>query len=560
MRNSFLILFLVVIGMFLSTSFIYAADWEISQFTSEITVLEDGSLLITETIETNFFVPKHGIYRDIPVKYKDKYGNNLSLKLKIKNITDKKGNPWEYKAGRQGPDLHIRIGSPDITISGFRTYIITYQVKRAVNYFEEHDELYWNVTGDRWEVPIQKVQSAVKLPIYSREVESQCFTGPLGSTAEDCLISETEGELIFSANDFLTIVVGWPKGVIYKPAWHKEILWFLGDNFGYLIPLIIFVFILYQWWTKGRDPEGRSSIIVQYDPPGDLTPSEMAGLVYERVRAGDLTADLINLASRGYIKIRETREKRFLKDKVDYELIKRKEWQGDFELKKHEEDLLKTILGDKDKIKLSDLKNKFYNKVPGLKKQIINNLLSLKYFYEDPGRIKIKYLLIGIAISLLSFLTVLLGLHIFIGILVSGALIIIFSFFMPKRSKAGALAYQHALGFKKYIEIAEEHRIKWEEKENLFFQFLPYAMVFNLADKWAKAFEGIYNQPPEWYEGSFEEGFSPAVFASALNSMSRQTSSIFSSSPDSQGASSGSSGFSGGSSGGGFGGGGGGSW
>ena len=198
--------------------------------------------------------------------------------------------------------------------------------------------------------------------------------------------------------------------------------------------------------------------------------------------------------------------------------------------------------------------------MPGLKKQIINNLLALKYFYEDPIRVKIKYLIIGIAVSFISFWAVLFGAHIFIGILVSGLLIIIFSFFMPKRSKAGVLAYQHALGFKKYIEVAEKHRIEWEEKENLFFQFLPYAMIFDLADKWAKAFEGIYNQPPEWYEGSFEEGFSPVVFASALSSMSRQTSSAFSSSPYSTGASGGSSGFSGGSSGGGFGGGGGGSW
>ena len=128
---------------------------------------------------------------------------------------------------------------------------------------------------------------------------------------------------------------------------------------------------------------------------------------------------------------------------------------------------------------------------------------------------------------------------------------------MGKKTRKGMESYWHALGFKEYIKTAERYRVKFQEQQNLFEKFLPYAMVFGLADKWAKAFEGIIKESPDWYDSANNNVFTPIILANSLGNLSSQTSAV--SSPPS--SSSSSSGFGGGGfSGGGGGGGGGGSW
>jgi uncharacterized membrane protein len=108
-----------------------------------------------------------------------------------------------------------------------------------------------------------------------------------------------------------------------------------------------------------------------------------------------------------------------------------------------------------------------------------------------------------------------------------------------------------------YIETAEKHRQEFNEKENIFARYLPFAIVFGSVGKWAKAFEGLEDQAANstssWYSGT--RPFAPLAFSSSLQSFSSSVSSTLGSTQ-----SSGGSGFSGGSSGGGGGGGGGGSW
>ncbi len=537
-----------------------AATWQINEFDADILIMEDSRIFVTERISVEFFVNKHGIYRDIPIKYKDNFGNNVSIDLEVREVMDGDGNSYIYETSRRGSDIRIKIGNPEKFVSGEQTYVIKYIVDGAINYFPDHDEFYWNVTGTEWEVPIKKSSAVVMLPGENLpEADTKCYTGPLGSTAEDCLIGETDTEIYFIANNFLTIVVGWPKGITYEPPWYLKMLRFFKDNFGYILPLPILLFMFYLWRKKGKDPEGRSSIMVQYDPPSDLIPSEMGALVNEKWSNKYIAADLVSLANKGFIKIREVKKDNLLKDKFDYEIIKRKEWVLDKKLTEYEKNLLSDIFAGKEKVSLSDLKNKFYKNLSSLKKLVWKRLISKKYFLENPETVKIKYLIAGILVVAISpFGGAIFGMHALWGLVFSGFIIIIFSFFMPKKTKEGVLAYQYAEGFRRYIDVAEKHRIKWEEKENLFFEFMPYAMVFGLADKWAKVFEGIYKEPPEWYEGSYPHGtFSTIAFTNSLNSFSHSTHTNFVSSPQ---AASGGSGFSGGSSGGGFGGGGGGSW
>jgi uncharacterized membrane protein len=146
------------------------------------------------------------------------------------------------------------------------------------------------------------------------------------------------------------------------------------------------------------------------------------------------------------------------------------------------------------------------------------------------------------------------SLSLLFSILISGILFLIFSPFMPKRSKKGTEAFWYILGFRDYIETAEKYRAKFYEKENIFEKYLPYAICFDLVDKWAKAFEGIYKNPPKWYEGYYVRTFSTRSFSNSLNSAISSFGGILAT------RAGGTSGFGGGFAGGGGGGGGGGSW
>ncbi len=143
----------------------------------------------------------------------------------------------------------------------------------------------------------------------------------------------------------------------------------------------------------------------------------------------------------------------------------------------------------------------------------------------------------------------------------SGIPILGFAKFMPAKTKTGTAAYMDILGFEEFLNRAEKDQLLRMKDENLFSKFFPYALALNVADNWAKAFEGIYQQPPEWYVSpSGFRTFSPTGFNHSINSTMSSLSSAMFSAPRSSGTGGGGFSGGGGSSGGGFGGGGGGSW
>ena len=206
------------------------------------------------------------------------------------------------------------------------------------------------------------------------------------------------------------------------------------------------------------------------------------------------------------------------------------------------------------------MKNKFYTLLPFIIKKVYLGISHFEYFVSDPQKITKKWLAIGTTIIILSVLPFMfissLGFIFFVSLLSSGILFLIFSPFMPKRTKKGTEAYWHSLGFKEYINTAEKYRVQFQEKENIFEKYLSYAIIFGLAEKWAKAFEGIYTTPPSWYEGDFGPRFAAYTFVSSLNRSLSHVNSAFVSRPGGGGSGFGGGGFSGG----GGGGGGGGSW
>jgi uncharacterized membrane protein len=565
-------LLLIAMVVWIFPSFCLASE-KISSFDVDINVNTDSSIDVTETIEYDFGkANRHGIYRTIPIKYKAR-GGNYALRIDNISVTDLERKPYSFTKSK-GRDLEIKIGEADKFVAGVKTYVISYRVRKAINYFDDHDELYWNATGDEWGVPIEHASTTVFLPelIKEEEIQENCFVGSLGSTTPCFNSSKTElggkTALVFDHNTLgleegMTVVVGVPKGVIYEPSAGEKILAVVIDNWVVGVPIVVFIFLLTLWWKKGRDPAGRGTIVTQFDAPDGLTPSQVGTIIDERADNADLSADIVNLAVQGYLKINRLEVKKMFGTKTDYRLDK---LHGGGGIK---EEFQRELLGQlfkkgRKEVKLSSLKNKFYKDLANIRKMVYKSMVKKKYFVQNPERVRLSYRIIGIAILVVGDVVGIMAQN-FIAIgsfSLAGILIIGFSFAMPVKTKRGVIVREHVLGLKRYLSVAEKERLKFhnapEKSPEHFDKLLPFAMVLGVEKEWAKQFEGIYREEPSWYSGTLGRPFVASVFVSDMSEFSTAANSTLNSRPSS--AAGGGSGFSGGGAGGGFGGGGGGSW
>jgi len=583
--KKFLLAFVLAILVFPQITFAYYQEWTTPRFDQEIEIFEDGHIRVQETIVADFsqdttYIDHHGIYREIPVKYDDQYGNNYNLRFNLISVTDENGNDQPIADQGVDPfsdDMLIKIGDADIVIKDKTTYIITYEVNRVIGFHDIHDELYWNIFS-WWEVPVQSSTVTVKLPepIKDNKLKGKCYTGSSGSTASNCISKVKDGKLVFTitqpldAFEGFTIVAGFPKGIVQQPTFMQYALWFLMDNWIIFLPIIVFFYLLYRWKKYGKDPETANTIIPHYEAPDNLSPTEVGTLIDEKVDMHDIVSVIIDYAVKGYIKINEiTGKKLLIFDDTDYELELLKPYKDYKKIKDHESKILNAIFGKKKKIKISDLKFKFYSKVKSIKKKIYTDMIKDGYFTHNPETIRNLYFgiaagVVVLSLSLASVLIYVVGLAGVIALVISGLIIAAFAPIMPRKTEKGAKAYYKIKGLEEYIRTAEKDRIKFQEDNNIFFEkLLPYAMVLGLGEKWANAFKDLYKGQPEWFNSANPDAFNTLYFVNRLSNFTTQANSAFTSAPRSSGGSSawsGGSGFSGGFSGGGFGGGGGGSW
>lgn len=571
---------LIIFGIAFSQS--ASAQEKIDNYEVDIKVSSDSSIQVTEKIFYDFdSLEKHGIFRTIPFKYKAR-GGNFTLRLSDFSVTDENGNSYNFTKSKEGNYWNIKIGDADKLISGQHWYFISYKVQRAINYFPDHDELYWNAIGSEWPVTINKALVSVQLPqiLNDDQVQIQCFKGLYGSTAScaDFSYENSSGIARFGDSDIytgqnLTIVVGWPKGITQKPSLWQNFLYVITDNWILFTPIFAFLIMFNLWMKKGRDPKVKIPIVAQYEAPDGLTPSEMAFIRNEKTKNEDISAEIIYLATLGFLKIKKIEKGKILKS-TDYELelLKNKgEAVNEFDKK-----LLDSLFsGDKKKVELSDLKDKFYKDLSEIEGKIQYLVIQKGYFPTAPWKTKALYISIGLAAVCAAFIAAGFfssGLAVLASV-INAIIIIALGVAMPKRTAKGAETRNLIDGLKEYLTVAEKDRIKFHNapekisssairrggrNPELFEKLLPYAMVLGVENQWAKQFEEIYKTPPSWYEDSSGRPFSAYVFASYLGDFSSASAATLSSSPSS--SSSGGSGFSGGGSGGGGGGGGGGSW
>jgi len=544
---------------------------KITSFIGEIKINTNSSIDVTEKVAYDFGEnQKHGIFRFIPVKYKAR-GGNFNLRISDVKITNENGMPQNFTTANEGNNIKFQIGDANKLVSGQKNYVINYVIRRAVNYFPDHDEFYWNFTGNEWQVPIESASVKVVLPGGAKEnLQYKCYEGAFGSTAE-CAASTNGNILSYAATGVLnpgegmTIVAGWPKGITQAPTIFQNILDMTNDNWTLFFPIIVFVFMYRLWSKKGRDPKGRGTIIAQYSPPDNLAPAEIGTVVDGSADNKDASATIIDLAVRGFLKIKRTEEKAFLGlgKNVDYEFSRLKD---DNPEKNFEEKIMDGLFsgGVAKEKKLSDLKNNFYKYLKIVQDQLYKRVIEKGYYASNPQATRIMWIIIAIffgGILAGFFGSIQDGFGTASGI-VSGIIILIFGWLMPAVTKKGAELKESILGFKDFLSVTETDRLKFhnapEKNPEMFEKFLPYAMVLRVENEWAKQFEGIYNQQPGWYEDSSGRVFNAIILSSIISDFSSSAMTMMSSQPSS--AAGGGSGFSGGGSGGGFGGGGGGSW
>jgi uncharacterized membrane protein len=547
----------------------------IDRFDAEITVSQDGSISVEETIQPTFTGSWNGIYRTIPVEYRTPQGLNYTLRLTIDSVTDGSGASLKYETSRERHYRKIKIWVPGATDTT-KTIVVRYRVANALRFFEEHDELYWNVTGDEWEVPIRSAAAVIRLPEGVENIRATAFTGGYGSTEKAATVT-IEGSSVrvattreLSFREGLTVVVGSNPGVIARPTAVDRARDTIFSNLLLLVPPIVFVVMWRLWSRRGRDPN-LAPVITRYEPPDGMTPAELGTLVDGTPDMRDLTSTVVDLAVRGFLRIDASEDEGFfgLFSSKDYTFTLQKprtEWAA---LKPHESSLLAAMFSwdseQADFVRLSSLKNKFYKKLPGLKDQLYSMLVERGYYKARPDRVRMWYIIGGIVagfavtfggITLLSWFGIQPASAIVAGVL-SGLIMCIFGYFMPARTVGGTRELEKVLGFQEFLSRVEGDRLnRMVKTPEMFEKFLPYAMALGVEDSWAKAFEDIYKQPPNWYSGpGGVHGFRPSMLTSDMSRMSAVAATTMASAPRSSGG----SGFGGGgSSGGGFGGGGGG--
>ena len=292
----------------------------IHAYHSQVEVLEDGSLKVTDTITVTSTGNKikRGIYRDFPTVYTSKYLVKIELPFEVISVKrDSKPEPFHTKSQSNG--MRIYVGSEDTLLTrGRHTYEIAYTTNYQLGYFETHDELYWNVTGNGWRFPIDQASATVILPesIPREKLTHEGYTGPEGSKAQNLTsrVDQETGALEFSATTKLdqyegfTVVAGFPKGYVREPTAAEQRALYLSATVTIWLVLggllVVLSYYFWAWLIVGHDPPG-GTVYPQFKPPLDLPP---ACVRYVRRMGYDkkcFTAALINIAVKGFMAIEE---------------------------------------------------------------------------------------------------------------------------------------------------------------------------------------------------------------------------------------------------------------
>jgi hypothetical protein len=536
-------------------------------------VFPDGMLEVTETIRVRAegHQIRRGIYRDFPVEYEDRLGNTYNIALEPLAVL-RNDRPEAFHTVRSGRDVRTYFGSRDRFLDhGEHTYVFRYRVDRMLGFFDDHDEIYWNVTGNNWVFPIDAASATVHLQFEPPRdaLVIDAYTGRLGSTAQNYThFIDGDGKVHFEATNALppshglTIVVGWPKGFVTEPSRMQRIGWLLSDNRNLLVALaglaLMLAWYIPVWRKHGKDPE-EGVTVTRYEPPEGFSP---ASLRYIRQMYYDdkvMTAAIVNLAVKGYLEISN--------DDGTHSIRRSAAMRAGGPLAPGEKELYEALFAEGDEVTLKNSNHKVLGRARSAHRASLQQDYKQHYFRTN-GLLNVPAALIAIVATVVAVKT---GngptLPVIATIVVSFLTMAFFAIIMRRPTLRGRKLLDEMVGFSDYLEIAEKDELNLrnppEKTPQLFESLLPFALALGVEQEWsekfAKVLAAIRNPDgsswhPSWYHGTFNS----SNLANSTSSMTSGLSSAVKSSVSPPGSSSGGGG--GGSSGGGGGGGGGGGW
>ncbi|GAB5455812.1 MAG: hypothetical protein Hens2KO_20410 [Henriciella sp.] len=566
---------LIALGLLSLSAVPSNAQEEIRRFDVEIDVKQNGDIFVTETIAVNVEGReiRRGILRDFPAYYRDdETGGNLPYRYKILSV-QKDGREEPYEREADGYAVSLRIGSADRFLD-YREHVyeIKYRVKNQIQYFDNQDELYWNVTGSYWVFPIQSATARVTLPDGAQITETNIYTGGLGDAERnanyqrigDTHVFETTQAL--NVREGLTISIGLEKGVIDPPSLSdRGWLWWARN--GSLMALLLsfgglLMFYYRSFDRVGRDP-AKGPVFPQYEPPEGYSPAAAHQIYYRMLNGHDgLIASLMYMASKGLMRIDvdKSNKKKTTLTKV--------QTADATDLAPEIAGLFEDIFSHKDQVKLGEKYDARFTAAYNQFKSDLSNRYGSAYFKWNP-----IYVIVG---GILSFIAIVFALvqhsywtwwhtlAIFALIGLNG----LFMYLMPAPTRRGQTVRTHLEGFRLYMDKAEKLQLNAVEVGSdapppmtveRYETFLPYAIALGVEKPWTKHFERLIPDEAKSYDPTWTN-VSSRTFGSmggmTQGIVSGMSSGVSTAMPQSSSSGSGGGGFSGG----GGGGGGGGGW
>ncbi|MDR0794879.1 MAG: DUF2207 domain-containing protein [Tannerella sp.] len=386
----------------------------IIRFHSDIVIDTTGRIEVTEDIK--FYVAginiKRGIERDIPLYRKDVYGRRVRMETNIISVHCN-GNNATCTTSETGDNTILRIGDPDVLLNeGEYEYAIVYESFGHVGFFDEYDELYWNVTGNGWVFPIEQASATITLPAGVNVIAGQtsCYTGAAGSTAQDCSVEDRGNSQFFTTNkslapfEGLTVAVAFPRDIVSRPP-PPTPAWLFWYTYKYhvcgLIGLLLFaIYWFFSILKIGKQPI-KPVVIPTFNPPRDMSPAEIGYVRSKSYSNQVMTATFIDMAVKGSMTI-SCEEKK--KKKKKYSFVKKEDTSR---LRPVEQRLHNTLFsGEKELVEVAQGNyQRFSQANTNLQKSLESNWNIKDYFRENKGYAIGGGLLAGVIIVLYSVFT-----------------------------------------------------------------------------------------------------------------------------------------------------------
>jgi uncharacterized membrane protein YgcG len=551
------------------------AEEHILNYHSDITVHADASMTVLEsiTIKAEGNAVQRGIYRDFPTHYKDRLGNNYRVDFEVLGVNrDEQSEDWHTEDRSNG--VRVYAGSADRLLApGIYTYQIRYRTNRQLGYFADHDELYWNVNGNGWTFAINSISASITLPTHvpPADVSLEGYVGTLGARGRQFATSSQatpdkqnvqkfsiRATRALAPREGLTLVLSWPKGLVYEPTqWHK-LLYLLQDNLGLLLALLglvgSLIYLHRSWHKVGRDPK-PGPIFAHYEPPDNYSPASTRYISQLGYDNETFSAAIVNLAVNGHLTISY--------DNKTYTL---QQQASDAPLAAGEAVLLKYLFRNEAVVTLENSNHQIISAARKAHKRALQHDYANTYFLINTGHIWPS--LAGLILALIIILVLDAMTPFAAGVLVlSGLIHLIYVYLLKAPTLKGRRLMDKLEGFKLYLEVAEKDDLNLQHPPQmtpkLFERYLPFAIALGVEQAWAEQFTEVFAKlaadqgvayHPTWYRGNF----SARKMANFAGNIGQEFNSAISSAATPPGSSSGGGG--GGFSGGGGGGGGGGGW